>query len=210
MNTPCCQSRASVTSGTVSRRRPPKKIASSGTPFGSSHSGAPRCRTARSGCSTASSGARTARCESGVQSWLLPVGQVRRRLAHALPPDVAVVGQRDVGEDRVALRDRAHRVRVGVVVGAGRDAEEAVLRVDGVEAGRRRRCGSRRCRRRSSRPSSRAASARASPGSSCRTRTGTPRRCSSALLSGEVSLAISMCSASQPSSRAFTEAMRSE
>ena len=40
MNTPCCQSRASVTSGTVSLRRPPKKIASSGTPFGSSHSGA--------------------------------------------------------------------------------------------------------------------------------------------------------------------------
>src|SRR5947207_12066789 len=40
MNTPCCQSRASVTSGTVSRRRPPKKMASSGTPLGSSHSGA--------------------------------------------------------------------------------------------------------------------------------------------------------------------------
>src|SRR5919107_751500 len=39
-NTPCCQSCASVTSGTVSLRRPPKKIASSGTPCGSSHSGA--------------------------------------------------------------------------------------------------------------------------------------------------------------------------
>src|SRR5919112_958250 len=39
-NTPCCQSRDSVTSGIVVRRRPPKKIASIGTPRGSSHSGA--------------------------------------------------------------------------------------------------------------------------------------------------------------------------
>src|SRR5258707_14568235 len=39
-NTPCCQLYASVTSGTVLRRRPPKRIAEIGTPFGSSHSGA--------------------------------------------------------------------------------------------------------------------------------------------------------------------------
>ena len=39
-NVPCCQSRDSVTSGIVPRRRPPKKIAEIGTPFGSSHSGA--------------------------------------------------------------------------------------------------------------------------------------------------------------------------
>ena len=51
----------------------------------------------------------------------------------ALPPDVAVVGQRDVGEQRVALLDGAHRVRVGLPVGARRDAEEAELRVDRVE-----------------------------------------------------------------------------
>src|SRR5215203_3356850 len=38
--TPCCQSRDSVTNGTVVRRRPPKKIAEIGTPRGSSHSGA--------------------------------------------------------------------------------------------------------------------------------------------------------------------------
>src|SRR5215207_8116131 len=37
---PCCQSRDSVTSGTVVFRRPPKRIAEIGTPFGSSHSGA--------------------------------------------------------------------------------------------------------------------------------------------------------------------------
>src|ERR671920_423218 len=39
-NVPWVQSRASVTSGTVSRRRPPKRIASRGTPRGSSYSGA--------------------------------------------------------------------------------------------------------------------------------------------------------------------------
>src|SRR5579862_3628895 len=37
---PCCQLNASVTNGTIPARRPPNKIASIGTPFGSSHSGA--------------------------------------------------------------------------------------------------------------------------------------------------------------------------
>src|SRR4029453_706074 len=40
MNVPWTQSRDSVTSGTVVRRRPPKKIAEIGTPAGASHSGA--------------------------------------------------------------------------------------------------------------------------------------------------------------------------
>src|SRR5262245_26589538 len=35
---PCSQSKDSVTSGTTLARRPPKRIASIGTPFGSSHS----------------------------------------------------------------------------------------------------------------------------------------------------------------------------
>ena len=39
-NTPCSQLLASVTSGTVVRRRPPNRIAEIGTPAGSSHSGA--------------------------------------------------------------------------------------------------------------------------------------------------------------------------
>src|SRR3954454_12594563 len=39
-NTPCRQLYASVTSGTVVARRPPKRIAEIGTPAGSSHSGA--------------------------------------------------------------------------------------------------------------------------------------------------------------------------
>src|SRR3954469_10621896 len=38
--TPCCQLNDSVTSGTAVARRPPKRIAEIGTPFGSSHSGA--------------------------------------------------------------------------------------------------------------------------------------------------------------------------
>src|SRR3954467_12257567 len=40
MNTPWFQSRASVTSGIVVLRRPPKRIAEIGTPFGASYSGA--------------------------------------------------------------------------------------------------------------------------------------------------------------------------
>ena len=42
------------------------------------------------------------------------------------------VGPGAVGEDRVLL-DRLHRVRVGLVTGAGCDAEEACLGVDGVK-----------------------------------------------------------------------------
>src|SRR5208282_5221275 len=37
---PCCQLKASVTRGTIPARLPPNRIASIGTPFGSSHSGA--------------------------------------------------------------------------------------------------------------------------------------------------------------------------
>ena len=37
-NVPCCQLSASVTSGTTVARRPPNRMASIGTPFGSSHS----------------------------------------------------------------------------------------------------------------------------------------------------------------------------
>ena len=40
MNVPCVQSRASVTSGIVVLRRPPNRMASIGTPRGSSYSGA--------------------------------------------------------------------------------------------------------------------------------------------------------------------------
>ena len=63
----------------------------------------------------------------------LPVDEVVGLALQALPPHVAVVGQRDVGEDGVARRDGLHGVGVGLPVGAGRDAEEAELGVDGVE-----------------------------------------------------------------------------
>ncbi len=56
-----------------------------------------------------------------------------RLLAHALPPDVAVVGQCDVGVDDV-LFQRRHGVEVGLLAGTRRHAEIAGLRVDGVEA----------------------------------------------------------------------------
>mmetsp|Transcript_42799 Transcript_42799/g.114541 ORF Transcript_42799/g.114541 Transcript_42799/m.114541 type:complete len:503 (-) Transcript_42799:150-1658(-) len=64
----------------------------------------------------------------------LPVDEVSRGFSvDALPPDVAVVSQSDVGEDHV-LVERRHAVGVGVRVGARGNAEVASLRVDGVEA----------------------------------------------------------------------------
>src|SRR5260370_7024129 len=39
-NVPCCQLKASITSGMTPARRPPNRMASIGTPLGSSHSGA--------------------------------------------------------------------------------------------------------------------------------------------------------------------------
>ncbi|CUK23122.1 Uncharacterised protein [Achromobacter sp. 2789STDY5608615] len=64
----------------------------------------------------------------------LPVDQVRgRRVGHAFPPDVAVVGQGDVGEDDVGL-ERGHGVEVGLLAGARGHAEIAGLGVDGVQA----------------------------------------------------------------------------
>ena len=52
--------------------------------------------------------------------------------AHAFPPHVAVVGQRDVGEDDVFLQ-RRHGIEVGLLAGAGGHAEETGFGVDGVE-----------------------------------------------------------------------------
>src|ERR1019366_8550551 len=61
-----------------------------------------------------------------------------RSVSHALPPDAAVGfsvlanGESDVGEDCVAGR-RSHGVGVGFDRGAGGDAEEAGLGIDGAE-----------------------------------------------------------------------------
>ena len=63
----------------------------------------------------------------------LPVNQVRGWLvAHAFPPDVAVIGQRHVGEDGVTLQ-RVHAVRVGLEVRARGHTEIAGFGVDGVQ-----------------------------------------------------------------------------
>ena len=63
----------------------------------------------------------------------LPIDRVRGRVAvFAFPPDVAVIGQRDVGVERVAL-DRFHRVRIRFVARARHDAEVAVLGIDRVK-----------------------------------------------------------------------------
>ncbi len=61
-----------------------------------------------------------------------PVDGVLGRGAHLLPPHVAVVGQRDVGVDAVG-GERLHGVEVRLVRRARRHAEEARLRVDGIE-----------------------------------------------------------------------------
>ena len=63
----------------------------------------------------------------------LPVDQVVWLVFEAFPPDVAIVGQRNVGEDVVPQLHRLHGVGVGLVVRSGGDAEEAVFWVDGVE-----------------------------------------------------------------------------
>src|SRR5919198_5464585 len=67
MKVPCCQSRDSVTSGIVVARRPPKKIAEIGTPFGSSHSGA-RIGHCDIGVQYREFGCEDSSSESGVQS----------------------------------------------------------------------------------------------------------------------------------------------
>src|SRR5580704_7627083 len=58
--TPWAQSKDSVTSGTTERRRPPKRMAEMGTPFGSSHSGA------QAGFWAAETVKRAFGCEAGV------------------------------------------------------------------------------------------------------------------------------------------------
>ena len=179
----------------------------------------PGRRSPRTGSGTAGSACRTG-CSGGGRAPSHPrassrcpasrPGAAAVTSADALPPDVAVVGQRDVGEERVAAVDGPHRVRVGRPAGARRDAEQPALRVGRVQPAVRRRTASRRCRRRASRP--------VQPGTvgSIMARFVLPQALGKAAAmwyarpSGEISLRISMCSASQPSSRPITEAIRSE
>src|SRR6185369_11465029 len=64
-NVPCCQLNASVTRGTTPARRPPNRIASMGTPFGSSHSEA-MTGHCLAGVVNRAFGCAALRCDSGV------------------------------------------------------------------------------------------------------------------------------------------------
>ena len=60
----------------------------------------------------------------------LPIDQMRgRRIGQPLPPHVAVVRERDVGEDHVAV-ERLDGVGVGLDAGSRRHAEETGLGID--------------------------------------------------------------------------------
>ena len=85
------------------------------------------------GCGGAEAGVRVSCRAAGLGGPVLtgPVNQVCGSLVGlALPPDGAVVGQCNVGEDGVALGDSLHSVRIGGVTGARCHAEQASLGVD--------------------------------------------------------------------------------
>ncbi len=69
---------------------------------------------------------------SGVQS--LPCQSIRcaGRRPHALPPDIAIVGQRDVGEDHVLVQHR-HRIVIRFLRRTRRDAEASCFGIDRVQ-----------------------------------------------------------------------------
>ena len=95
-----------------------------------------RCRGRALGDRRAVAGVRVGGLVLGVRGPLVaqPVDEVLRLVLQALPPDILVVGQADVGVQGVARLHGLHRDRVGGVVGARRHAEEAILRVHGVQA----------------------------------------------------------------------------
>ena len=95
------------------------------------------------------------------------------------------------------------------IAGAGRDAEEAGLRVDRVQAAVVAEAHPGDVVADGLDLPARDAWARAWRGWSCRRRCGNAAARWLTCPSGPVSLRISMCSASQPSSRAIAEAMRS-
>ena len=63
----------------------------------------------------------------------LPVDKVSRGLAsHAFPPHVPIIGERNVGEDDVAL-EHFHRVRIGRIGRSRSDSEVAGFGIDRIE-----------------------------------------------------------------------------
>ena len=137
-----------------------------------------------------------------------PVDQLSRFLVrHAFPPDVAVGRDGAIGENRI-LRDRQHRVRIRLHAGSGRDAEESGFRIDGIKPPIRTELH----------PRNVVADGFDFPAGTVEisiARFVLPQADGNAPVTyftspcGLVNFRISMCSASQPSSRACTEAMRS-
>jgi len=63
----------------------------------------------------------------------LPVQQVRGSLAHALPPHVTVISQRDIRENHV-LAQRGHCILVRLLASAWSDAKKSGLGIDRAQA----------------------------------------------------------------------------
>ena len=60
----------------------------------------------------------------------LPIDAMgRRSIGHALPPDIAIIGKRNIRENNILLQ-RGHAVVVGLVVGAGCNTKVAILGID--------------------------------------------------------------------------------
>ena len=122
-NMPCCQENASFTSGAVVARRPPKRKAEIGTPFGSSHSGAitGHCRAGtvkrEFGCAALRPlcgvhGRRSQSISAGGGGSLIP--------SHQTSPS-GVIAQ---FVKMAFFAERAQGVRVALHAGARRHAEE--------------------------------------------------------------------------------------
>ena len=131
VKTPWPQSRLSNTSGASRARRPPKTIAESGTPCGSSKRGEIdghwRAATVKRelGCAAFPVPSQRLPC----QSMRSAGGLLSLPSHHGMPSFVTATLVK-----MVSARDRRERVRVRVGAGARRDAEEAGLRVDGPQA----------------------------------------------------------------------------
>ena len=205
--TPCSQSNASCTSGTTVERRPPNRNASIGTPAGSSHSGAIDGHCA-AGVVKRALGWAAGASESGVQS--LPCQSIRWPGASSVIPSHQT-SPPSVRAQLVKIElSRTVAMALGLVASPVPGATPKKP-ASGLIA--------------YSRPSSpNFIQAMSSPTVS----TFQPSRVGISMArfvlphadgkapatcltwpSGEVSLRISMCSASQPSSRAITEAIRS-
>ena len=75
-------------------------------------------------------GMRGGRARVGRPGVALPISKILRRGAiHAFPPDATVIGHGNVGKDGVGL-DCLHRIGVGLVAGAGCNAEVSALGID--------------------------------------------------------------------------------